>query len=1080
MRHKFLEVCGCCLALALAASAAPSILTPPQSITVNNASDASFTVVATNAASYQWQFQRRDLSGATNATLGLQNVTNGQGGSYTVVVTAPDNTFVSSSATLTIVAGTVVQFAISGYPGGVTNYLNVQLFDHDKPATVQNFIHYIEAGGYTNLFWSRCIPGFVLQGGDYGAENRTSATLLAYDVYEYFTVNLSYNNPPFPWQVDNEFNVGPVIHNTFGTLAMAKESGEPDSAAQAFFFNLADNSTNLDNENGGFTVFGRVLSGTNVLDYFNGLSKPANGIYDSGVLPFTDLPVNYASPAVPGDSNLFFVDFTFVTQPMIDTVPPTVSMTYPANGTTITNANLMAQGTASDNVGLARIYCNFFDSFGFDDGAFGGEATGTTNWSYDAGNLPPGTYTTDMVSQDGAGNLSSPVETSFIVPRFPFSAVANGPGTISPNLDGTNTAIGSSFTVRATAKPGAQFVSWTSGGTAFLSPRENFVMANGLQLTANFVPNSIPGGISFLEPGPNAELTNPIVSVKGKISAGAGAATVTCQFFAKSGISVGSPMVVSGTDTWSLTPTLFNPGQYVVQAVARDSSGGSTVISQSFTVLSPLTVITNGTGTTSLASGLYQDPEKEYTIKATPQNGSLFYEWSDGTSVWNSPIHSFTNSAGLTLMATFVNNELLNSISFTYPTSEVATDKFSLAGTVSPTVVAPQVACQLFLKNAAVGASQPAVVSGTNWSLAVSNLTQGAYTAVAVVTDSSGKQSLVSQDFTVNFYPAIAGNYYGLFLPTQDINSETAGHFVLTVTRSGTFTMRTIFADRAYNVSASLGTSGSFAWEAGGFNGELYSGFEVDLTEGTGKVSGYVEYATGLVANLLGYRAVTNLSSASEPAVGNYVFNLTTITNQEAGGPTNDGYATLSVASTGQLKLTGALADNTSFSEAVGVSKDGIWPVFSGLYQGRGMLIGWETNQPSGAAAGSLLWIKSPVAGSYYPNGLAIQASFTGTNFIPPASGTQYQVVFSGGALNPPLTNTLTVNNGQFASVSGTANNLAISLSNVGVLTGSFSSPGTGKTIHFKGAFTSPVQGGSGFVLDTGNQTGSFTVGLAP
>ena len=69
--------------------------------------------------------------------------------------------------------------------------------------------------------------------------------------------------PLFPFNIDNEFNVGPLIHNTFGTLAMAKTAGEPDSAASAFFFNLADNSSTLDNENGGYTVFGQVISGSN-------------------------------------------------------------------------------------------------------------------------------------------------------------------------------------------------------------------------------------------------------------------------------------------------------------------------------------------------------------------------------------------------------------------------------------------------------------------------------------------------------------------------------------------------------------------------------------------------------------------------------------------------------------------------------------------------------------------------------------------------------------------------------------------------------------------------------------------------
>jgi hypothetical protein len=126
----------------------PVILSPPQSITVNNASAAQFSVVATNAASYQWQFDNSNLAGQTNATLSLDDVTTNQAGNYTVVVTSSDNNSVTSTppAVLTIVPGTIVQWTISTYPDGSSSNFLVQLFNHDKPATVENFIHYITSG----------------------------------------------------------------------------------------------------------------------------------------------------------------------------------------------------------------------------------------------------------------------------------------------------------------------------------------------------------------------------------------------------------------------------------------------------------------------------------------------------------------------------------------------------------------------------------------------------------------------------------------------------------------------------------------------------------------------------------------------------------------------------------------------------------------------------------------------------------------------------------------------------------------------------------------------------------------------
>ena len=131
----------------------------------------------------------------------------------------------SSNAVLTIVPGTIVRFIFSGLIGGGTSNMQVQLFDHDKPATVQNFLHYIRSGAYTNMFMERCIPGFILQGGDYGTSNRTDTSLPieGWVIVDQFVLATN-ENPPFPIQIAGEFYHGPHIKNDFGTLAMALES----------------------------------------------------------------------------------------------------------------------------------------------------------------------------------------------------------------------------------------------------------------------------------------------------------------------------------------------------------------------------------------------------------------------------------------------------------------------------------------------------------------------------------------------------------------------------------------------------------------------------------------------------------------------------------------------------------------------------------------------------------------------------------------------------------------------------------------------------------------------------------------
>jgi cyclophilin family peptidyl-prolyl cis-trans isomerase len=123
----------------------------------------------------------------------------------------------------------------------------MQLLSDEAPNTVQNFLNYLERGAYNGTFFHRSVPGFVLQGGGFSYDSATNtAPPIAVDA-----------------PVANEFGVS----NLRGTVAMAKTASGPDTATSQWFVNLADNSGNLDNQNGGFTVFARVIGdGMQVVD----------------------------------------------------------------------------------------------------------------------------------------------------------------------------------------------------------------------------------------------------------------------------------------------------------------------------------------------------------------------------------------------------------------------------------------------------------------------------------------------------------------------------------------------------------------------------------------------------------------------------------------------------------------------------------------------------------------------------------------------------------------------------------------------------------------------------------------------
>jgi cyclophilin family peptidyl-prolyl cis-trans isomerase len=136
--------------------------------------------------------------------------------------------------------------------------IEVELFDQDKPATVANFIRYIRSGAWHDAIVERWEPNFVLQGGSFVIPHRD-------DLLTPFTIDpTQINGSTIPFERD----IGRFFSNTFGTIAMARVGTDTNSASSSWFINIKDN-TNLDTQDGGYTVFGRTIRGTNTLNYFN-------------------------------------------------------------------------------------------------------------------------------------------------------------------------------------------------------------------------------------------------------------------------------------------------------------------------------------------------------------------------------------------------------------------------------------------------------------------------------------------------------------------------------------------------------------------------------------------------------------------------------------------------------------------------------------------------------------------------------------------------------------------------------------------------------------------------------------------
>ena len=136
----------------------------------------------------------------------------------------------------------------------------IELFDGDAPEHVANFLDYTDRGFYGGTVFHRVIEGFVVQGGGFDQElrgKRPSRT------------------------VPNESRNG--RDNERGTVAAARTS-DPDSASSQFFVNLSDNS-DLDatRREPGYTVFGQVIEGMEVIDEIATLPTSPSGPFASDV-----------------------------------------------------------------------------------------------------------------------------------------------------------------------------------------------------------------------------------------------------------------------------------------------------------------------------------------------------------------------------------------------------------------------------------------------------------------------------------------------------------------------------------------------------------------------------------------------------------------------------------------------------------------------------------------------------------------------------------------------------------------------------------------------------------------------------
>jgi peptidyl-prolyl cis-trans isomerase A (cyclophilin A) len=179
-------------------------------------------------------------------------------------------TIIALSGTARAQAAPKVKFVTSA------GEFTVEVYPDKAPKTVANFLQYVRDKHYDGTIFHRVIADFMVQGGGYDSAYRQKTTRA-------------------PVVHEGKEAVAKGLRNTTGTLAMAR-TNDPNSASSQFFINVKDNAF-LDpgtRDPYGYTVFGKVVSGMDVVEKIRAVPTGSGGPFGSDV-PRTPITITSAT-----------------------------------------------------------------------------------------------------------------------------------------------------------------------------------------------------------------------------------------------------------------------------------------------------------------------------------------------------------------------------------------------------------------------------------------------------------------------------------------------------------------------------------------------------------------------------------------------------------------------------------------------------------------------------------------------------------------------------------------------------------------------------------------------------------------
>ena len=272
--------------------------------------------------------------------------------------------------------------------------------------------------------------------------------------------------------------------------------------------------------------------------------------------------------------------------------------------------------------------------------------------------------------------------------------------------------------------------------------------------------------------------------------------------------------------------------------------------------------------------------------------------------------------------------------------------------------------------------------------------------------------------------PIPRATFHGLVYNTNEVASVSSGDFTLSTTTNGHFSGVLRLHGERHGLVGWFDTNG-VAQVRIPTQGppRLHVALQLDLLSGYDHLRGTVSNAEWS-ASLVGDPALVAGPRRVAPQAGRYTL-LIPGSPEDPDDPSGDGYGTVFVTQSGDVRLVGRLADGKRFSQTAALTTYGQWPLYAPLYRQKGLLLGWLTFTNDVVNAldleGGLTWIKPKEHANYYANGFTVAPVARGSRWVAPNDSNKRffpdsgALVLDGANLNTGLTNSFQLDTKSFS-----------------------------------------------------------------